>query len=57
MLVAFQEAENEKLGPFSDAYEDIYDVMPPRLHSQLNDIKEHVQKYKEHYNLDKYKSS
>lgn len=57
MLVAFSAAESEKLGPYTSAYEDVYDVMTPRIQKQLEETKAHVEKYKEHYNLGKYQPS
>lgn len=54
VLVAFSAAEKEKLGPYTSAYEDVYDVTPPRIQKQLDETKAHVEKHKEHYNLEKY---
>ena len=57
VLKAFSEAEKTKLGPYSEAYKDVYDKMTPRIQKQLDETKAHVNKYKEHYSLDKYEST
>lgn len=54
MLTAFQKAENEKLPSPTEAFLDIYAEMTPRIKKHLDQTKEHVEKYKEHYPLDKY---
>lgn len=57
MLTAFAEAENEKIGPMTEAYNDVYDVLPQRIQRQLEETKEHFRKYKDKYsNLDKFES-
>jgi len=57
VLKAFSDAEKTKLAPYDEAYKDVYDKMTPRIQKQLDDTKAHVNKYKEHYNLDKYESN
>jgi len=54
VLEAFQQAENEKLGSPELAFTDVYDEMPPRLKRQLEETKQHVAKYQEHYPVDKH---
>jgi len=57
VLTAFAEAENEKIGPMTEAYNDVYDVLPQRIQRQLEETKEHFRKYKDKYsNLDKFES-
>lgn len=53
--MAFSEAESEKLGPYTSAYEDVYAEMTPRINKQLQNTIKHVEEHKQHYNLDKYK--
>lgn len=56
VLKAIAEASDEKYGPISDAFEDIYDVMPTRIQKQLEATQKHVKKYKDQYSLEKFES-
>jgi len=37
-------------------FTDVYDQLPPRLEKQRREFWEHVQKYKEHYPLEKFEA-
>ena len=51
VLDAFNAAE-KRLKPNPELlFTDVYDEMPKRLKHQLNEMKEHVRKYEEHYPL------
>ena len=53
-MEAFQRAEKKKKPTPDYLFTDVYDELTPQLTRQMRDMKEHVNKYKEHYPLDSY---
>lgn len=53
-MKAFGEAEARKKPNPELMFTDVYDEMPPHLEKQLQAMKDHVAKHKEHYPLDQY---
>ncbi|XP_013139420.1 PREDICTED: 2-oxoisovalerate dehydrogenase subunit alpha, mitochondrial [Papilio polytes] len=51
---AMQHAEKKKLPHWKEMLEDVYYDMPPRLQKQMKEMEEHLEKYQEHYPLNKY---
>ncbi|XP_072032483.1 2-oxoisovalerate dehydrogenase subunit alpha, mitochondrial-like [Amphiura filiformis] len=49
IMQEFQKAERRKKPSPTYMFTDVYDEMPTRLQQQMEDMKQHVQKYKEHY--------
>lgn len=54
-IQALKNAITEKYPPIEDLFTDVYEELTPNLKEQMAELKEHLQKYGEHYNLDKYK--
>ena len=54
VMKAFAEAENEKKGQPESLFEDVYKEMPPHIAKQMNEMKQHVKQYKEHYPLEHF---
>ena len=45
----FQKAERRKKPSPSYLFTDVYEDVPPRLQKQAEEMKQHVEKYREHY--------
>ncbi|XP_071490754.1 2-oxoisovalerate dehydrogenase subunit alpha, mitochondrial-like [Diadema antillarum] len=54
VMYEFQAAEKRKKPSPSLMLTDVYEEMPPHLQNQLEEMKKHVEQYKEHYPLDMY---
>lgn len=50
----FQAAEKRKKPSPSLMMTDVYEEMPPHLEQQLEELKKHVEQYKDHYPLDQF---
>ncbi len=51
-MKSFAAAENRKKPNPEELFSDVYDEMPPTLRRQMQDMKHHVQQYREHYPLE-----
>ncbi|KAI5637661.1 dehydrogenase e1 component domain-containing protein [Phthorimaea operculella] len=51
-----QEAEKKKKPHWKEMLEDVYYEMPPRIQKQMQQMEEHLSKYKEHYPMNQYQS-
>jgi len=51
-LAAFERAEKKKKPSPTEMFTDVYDDVPQHLQLQMEQMKKHVTKYKEHYPLD-----
>ncbi|KAJ2950859.1 hypothetical protein O0L34_g5218 [Tuta absoluta] len=51
-----QEAEKKKKPHWKEMLEDVYYEMPPRIQKQMQQMEEHLNKYKEHYPMNQYQS-
>ena len=56
ILEALKNSEGKKKGSIKDMFTDVYSEMPWHLQEQYHQIKSHVEKHKDKYNLDKYES-
>ncbi|KUI69293.1 2-oxoisovalerate dehydrogenase subunit alpha, mitochondrial [Cytospora mali] len=54
LLKAFQEAENEKKPPIRALFEDIYEELTPDLKNQMRELKEHIEKYPDEYDVGEF---
>ncbi|KAI0169346.1 2-oxoisovalerate dehydrogenase alpha subunit mitochondrial precursor [Hypoxylon sp. FL1284] len=54
MLKAFSEAEREKKPPIRTMFEDIYGEMTPDLKAQMEELRNHLEKYSEEYDMGEY---
>ncbi|RKP18578.1 hypothetical protein ROZALSC1DRAFT_29749 [Rozella allomycis CSF55] len=52
VLKEFSAAEKKKKPSIDEVFTDVYDVLPPHLLEQQQKLKEHLEKYKDEYNLD-----
>jgi len=51
VMAALQLAESSKKPPISQMFEDVYDTLPIHLQQQADEMKKHLNKYGEHYQL------
>lgn len=51
LLKAFQEAEKEKKPPIRAMFEDVYEELTPDLKKQMSELKEHLDKYPDEYDV------
>ncbi|CAK7209088.1 hypothetical protein SCUCBS95973_000332 [Sporothrix curviconia] len=54
ILKAFNEAEREKKPPIRALFEDVYEELTPDLRAQMKQLKEHLDKYPEEYDVSDY---
>lgn len=54
VMEAFAAAEKLKKPNVGLMFSDVYDVMPPNLHEQFDELSKHVEQYKEHYPLNSF---
>ncbi|KAI0394246.1 dehydrogenase E1 component [Xylariaceae sp. FL0594] len=54
VLKAFSQAEREKKPPIRAMFEDIYEELTPDLKAQMKELREHLEKYPEEYDLGEY---
>lgn len=54
ILRAFNEAEREKKPPIRALFEDVYEELTPDLRAQMRQLREHLDKYPEEYDLSDY---
>ncbi|KAI8635642.1 2-oxoisovalerate dehydrogenase alpha subunit [Xylariaceae sp. FL1651] len=54
VLKAFSEAEREKKPPIRSMFEDIYEELTPELKAQMRELRDHLEKYPEEYDLGEY---
>jgi 2-oxoisovalerate dehydrogenase E1 component alpha subunit len=54
VLKAFSEAEREKKPPIRAMFEDMYEEMTPDLLAQMRQLKEHLDKYPNEYDLTEF---
>ncbi|CAK7273747.1 hypothetical protein SEPCBS57363_005807 [Sporothrix epigloea] len=54
ILKAFNEAEREKKPPIRALFEDVYEELTPDLRAQMRQLREHLDKYPEEYDLSDY---
>lgn len=52
---ALKTANEDKKPPIEDLFTDVYDIVPPHLEEQRNELKQHLQKYREKYDLGSYR--
>ncbi|KAH8666368.1 dehydrogenase E1 component [Xylariales sp. PMI_506] len=51
ILKAFSEAEKEKKPPLRAIFEDVYEELTPDLKAQMKQLREHLEKYPDEYDL------
>ncbi|KAJ9132175.1 2-oxoisovalerate dehydrogenase subunit alpha [Pleurostoma richardsiae] len=51
IMKAFQEAEREKKPPIRAMFEDVYEELTPDLKAQMRQLKAHLEKYPDEYDL------
>lgn len=54
VIEALNWAERVKKLPISSMFEDVYDQLPANLRRQRDELKEHLEKYGQHYPLDEH---
>ncbi|KAI1336999.1 thiamine diphosphate-binding protein [Xylariaceae sp. FL0016] len=54
VLKAFSEAEREKKPPIRAMFEDVYEELTPDLKAQMKELREHLEKYPEEYDLGEF---
>ncbi|KJR81185.1 2-oxoisovalerate dehydrogenase E1 component, alpha subunit [Sporothrix schenckii 1099-18] len=54
ILKTFNEAEREKKPPIRALFEDVYEELTPDLHAQMKQLKNHLDKYPEEYDVGEY---
>jgi 2-oxoisovalerate dehydrogenase E1 component alpha subunit len=57
VLASLSKAEKAKKPPAAELFTDVYDKMPTHLLEQQQALKEHLEAYKEQYNLSEYAAS
>ncbi|XP_070578940.1 2-oxoisovalerate dehydrogenase subunit alpha, mitochondrial-like [Ptychodera flava] len=55
VMQAFQKAEKTLKPSPEELFKDVYDEMPENLKKQMEEMKQHVDQYTEHYPVDSYK--
>ncbi|OTB14509.1 hypothetical protein K445DRAFT_318922 [Daldinia sp. EC12] len=56
VLKAFSEAEREKKPPIRTMFEDVYEELTPDLKVQMEQLKRHLEKYPDEYDLAEYEN-
>ncbi|RYO77572.1 hypothetical protein DL762_009172 [Monosporascus cannonballus] len=54
VLKAFSEAEREKKPPIRAMFEDVYEELTPDLKAQMRELRDHLEKYPEEYDLSEF---
>ncbi|RYP14539.1 hypothetical protein DL765_006315 [Monosporascus sp. GIB2] len=54
VLKAFSEAEREKKPPIRAMFEDVYEELTPDLKAQMRELRNHLEKYPEEYDLSEF---
>lgn len=54
VLKAFSEAEKEKKPAIRSMFEDVYEELTPDLKAQMRELKEHLEKYPDEYDLGEF---
>ncbi|KAI3335558.1 dehydrogenase E1 component [Ustulina deusta] len=54
VLKAFSQAEREKKPPIRSMFEDIYEELTPELRAQMKELRDHLEKYPDEYDLGEY---
>ncbi|KAI0433718.1 dehydrogenase E1 component [Xylaria sp. FL1042] len=54
VLKAFSQAEREKKPPIRTMFEDVYEELTPELRSQMKELRDHLEKYPDEYDLGEY---
>ncbi|KAI1275601.1 dehydrogenase E1 component [Xylaria sp. FL0933] len=54
VLKAFSQAEREKKPPIRAMFEDVYEELTPELRSQMKELRDHLEKYPDEYDLGEY---
>ena len=54
LMESFSKAEKKRKPNPELMFTDVYEELPKHLKTQMEDMKDHVSKYKEHYPLDKF---
>ncbi|KAI1504662.1 thiamine diphosphate-binding protein [Biscogniauxia marginata] len=54
VLKAFSEAEREKKPPIRAMFEDVYEELTPDLKAQMQELKNHLEKYPDEYDLGEF---
>ncbi|KAH9907415.1 thiamine diphosphate-binding protein [Xylariomycetidae sp. FL2044] len=54
VLKAFSEAEREKKPPIRAMFEDVYEELTPDLRIQMEELRKHLEKYPDEYDLGEY---
>ena len=52
---ALKKADAEPKPSLDNLYNEVYDELTPHLHKQQEKLKDHIRKYREHYDLSKFK--
>lgn len=55
VLIAFNAGEKKPKPKWTEMYEDVYKFLPPHIKKQQDEMRAHLEKYKEHYPLDAFK--
>jgi len=53
---ALKTANDQKKPPIDDLFNDVYDTVMPHLENQRKQLKEHLKKYGDNYDLDQFKN-
>ncbi|KAI1434748.1 2-oxoisovalerate dehydrogenase alpha subunit [Xylaria sp. CBS 124048] len=56
VLKAFSRAEKEKKPAIRAMFEDVYEELTPDLKAQMKELREHLEKYPDEYELDEYEN-
>ncbi|KAL4501516.1 hypothetical protein ABPG72_018567 [Tetrahymena utriculariae] len=56
IIAALKEANEQKLPAWDSLFEDVYDQLTPNLKEQKEQLRQHLDEYGEHYNLQKFVS-
>ncbi|EMR71447.1 putative 2-oxoisovalerate dehydrogenase subunit alpha protein [Eutypa lata UCREL1] len=54
VLKAFSEAEREKKPPIRAMFEDVYEELTPDLKAQMRELRDHLEKYPDEYDLSEF---
>ncbi|KAI0405094.1 2-oxoisovalerate dehydrogenase alpha subunit [Xylaria palmicola] len=54
VLKAFSQAEREKKPPIRAMFEDIYEELTPELKAQMQELRDHLEKYPDEYDLGEF---
>ncbi|KAK7742310.1 hypothetical protein SLS53_004454 [Cytospora paraplurivora] len=54
VLKAFQEAEKEKKPPIRAMFEDVYEELTPDLKKQMKELREHLERYPDEYDVGEF---